>query len=186
MLKEKVIKFLNDLMLKDTERNALLIDGVDKKTWERKTETLNMDRKNYTKKHGHGGLKYQIVLCALRQQCCHIYGPVRGGMYDREMLKHSKVLGRLTDGKIVNVDRGYIEKKWSKYLSWPNPQNLKEVNNFKSRIRLRHETFNGRMAFFGCMSQTWSHTIEKHGLAFRAVAVTVQYQMNNGSPLFDV
>ena len=149
-LENKVIFWPKILDLESSEVNTISIDGVDKKTWERRDHPeFNIDRKNYSKKHAHGGLKYQIVLCAQRQQCVHIYGPVRGGMGDKEMLTNSKILDRLKDGKLGNVDRGYIKYEWKKKLSWPNPHDSKEANNFKSRMRLRHETFNGRMAAFG-------------------------------------
>ncbi len=183
-LEKKVIFWPPCLDDMDTEINAISIDGVDKKTWERKHKELPYDPRNYTQKHAHGGIKYQIVLCAQRQQVVDIYGPVRGGMGDKEMLERSKILERLKQGKLANVDRGYICEKWSTQLSWPNIQDDKDVHNFKSRIRLRHESFNGRMAFWACMHHTWRHSIEQHGLAFRAVAVTVQYEMRNGSPLF--
>jgi hypothetical protein len=159
-------------------------DGVDKKTWERKHETLPYDKKKYTKKHAHGGLKFQLTLCAQRSRCIDIFGPVRGGMGDKEMLERSGILKRLKKGKLVIADRGYINDKWKEQVSWPHEHDSKEANNFKSRVRLRHETFNGRMSFFGTMTQTWRHTDEQLGFAFRAVAVIVQYQMNNGSPLY--
>jgi hypothetical protein len=183
-LEKKVIFWPKELDQISSETMALSVDGTDKKTWERKHATLPFDRKNYTKKHAHGGLKYQIVLCAKRQQAVDIFGPVRGGMSDKKMLQESGVLKRLQKGKLIVADRGYIDDKIKDKVSWPNLHDSKETNNFKSRCRLRHETFNGRISFFGSMSQTWTHTNMQHGLAFRAVAVTVQYQMNNGSPLF--
>ena len=129
-------------------------------------------------------LKYQIVMAAHRPRCVHIYGPVRGGMGDKEMLERSGVLARLRPGKLIVADRGYIKKEFGGKISWPNPQeDSKEANNLKSRIRLRHESFNGKMAAFGCLNQTWRHSDDKHGIAFRAVAVTVQYALDNGTNL---
>eukprot|EP00978_Attheya_sp_CCMP212_P028611 scaffold99283_cov37-Attheya_sp.AAC.2 len=55
-------------------------------------------------------------------------------------------------------------------LSVPSHLDSKELYNFKSRARLRHET----------MSDTFRHGKEKMKLAFEAVTVTVQYQMDNG------
>ena len=180
-LEERVIFFPDDLKLVDSEIMALSIDGVDKKTWERKHETLPYDRKNCTHKHNHGGLKYQITLCAQRKQCVNIYGPVRGGMGDKDMLERSGVLDLLRLGKLACCDRGYIAKKFMKKVSWPNPHDSKETSNFKSHIRLRHETFNGRMSYYAAMNETWEHSIEQHGWAFRAIAVTIQYSLNNGA-----
>lgn len=183
-LEQRVIFWPKDLDSADTEINALSVDGTDKKGWERKHETLPYDPGNFTQKHAHGGLKFQVTLCAQRALCVDIFGPVRGGMGDKEMLERSGILKRLKKGKLVIADRGYIKDKWKDQISWPHEHDSKKANNFKSRVRLRHESFNGRMCYFGTMNQTWHHTDEQLGFAFRAVAVNVQYQMNNGSPLF--
>jgi hypothetical protein len=180
-LEGKVIVWPKGLNSKNTEVNALSVDGVDKKTWERPTETLPYETRNYTQKHAGGGSKWQIVLAAHHQQCVHIYGPCRGGMSDKEMLTRSGVLARLRKGKLACADRGYIAKKFVNKVTWPNVHDSPEVNNHKSRIRLRHESFNGKMSKYSSMSQTWRHTIEQHGIAFRAVAVTIQYSMNDGN-----
>ena len=185
-LEKKVIFWPRILDSPTSEVNALSVDGVDKKTFERKhkTQLLPFDRGNCSHKHAHGALKYQIVMAAHRPRCVHIYGPVRGGMGDKEMLERSGVLARLRPGKLIVADRGYIKKEFGGKISWPNPQeDSKEANNLKSRIRLRHESFNGKMAAFGCLNQTWRHSDDKHGIAFRAVAVTVQYALDNGTSL---
>jgi hypothetical protein len=61
----------------------------------------------------------------------------------------------------------------------------KELEKFKRRARLRHETFNGRLKCFGSLSaQTFRHGIDMHKFVFEANIVTVQYQVDNGSPIF--
>ena len=182
-LEKRVIFWPKELDASSTEVNAISIDGTDKKDWERKHETLPYNRKNYTQKHAHGGLKYQVTLAAHQPRCVHIFGPERGGIGDKEMLTKSGILTRLKTGKLAVADRGYINKEFGEKVSWPNDQDTKEANNLKSRIRLRHETFNGKICFYASMSQTWRHTKEQHGLAFRAVVVTIQYALDNGSTL---
>lgn len=179
-LEKKVIVWIKSLDLEDSEIQAISIDGVDKKTWERKHETQPKDRKNYTQKFNHAGLKYQITLASQRKKCVNIYGPVRGGMSDKEMLACSGVMERLRKGKLACADQGYIDH-WQTQISWPNPQDSKATNNFKSRIRMRHETFNGKMAHYASMYNTWRHSDEQHGWAFRAIAMTIQYALDNGS-----
>ena len=199
-LDEFVIFYPEDLDSEDSEVLSLSIDGVDKKTWERKHPTLPKDKKNFTKKHAACGVKYQIVLCAQRKQIVSIYGPVRGGMHDKEMLERSGILQRMQKGKkkLASVDQGYIKFKNKEQLSWPNAQDSKETNNFNSQIWLRHETLNGnfnsqiwlrhetlngKMAKYGSMNQTWRHSWEQHGIAFWAVAVTIQYALNDGTAI---
>mmetsp|Transcript_18009 Transcript_18009/g.49017 ORF Transcript_18009/g.49017 Transcript_18009/m.49017 type:complete len:214 (+) Transcript_18009:126-767(+) len=87
LLKEKVLFWSKALDSFEAKKIAVSIDGKDCKTWEQKHPTLLVDRKHHTKKYNHGGCKYQITMCAQRQQCVHIYGPCRGGMHDKEMLE---------------------------------------------------------------------------------------------------
>ena len=63
----------------------------------------------------------------------------------------------------------------------PNKMDSKKLNNFKSRAHVQQETFNGRLKFFNAFAQTFRHGFKKHGIVLRAVAETVQHQMDNGS-----
>jgi cytochrome oxidase assembly protein ShyY1 len=107
-------------------------------------------------------------------------------MNNKLMLEASGLLDKLAKGKFPIVDRGYIKEENNDKLSWPNPHDDKLTNNYKIRARLRHETVNGRMAFFSILFHQFRHSIAKHKAAFEAIAVTVQYQMDNGHPLFAV
>jgi hypothetical protein len=185
-LSANVITWPSSLDSNSTVLFAISIDGVDKKGRERKHPTLNQDSKRFTPKHHHAGCKWQIALSVQTSKCVHIFGPCRGGMGDKTMLKRSGVLDLLKNGKVAIVDRGYINEENRHKLSWPNPHDSKAVNNFKARARLRHESFNGRMCCFDILSHEFRQSEEKHGIAFLAVATIVQYQMDNGSPLYDV
>ena len=185
-LKDKVIKWDRRLDDPNAAKMCITIDGTDKKLWEKKHPSLPIDKGRFTKKHAHGGVKYQIALAVHFSQCVAIFGPCRGGEHDMTVLERSELLSKLKPGKLAIVDRGYIKLAHKHKLSWPNPYDSKEVNNFKSRARLRHEAFNGRLAFFNILSATFRQSEKKHKLAFEAVAVTVQYQMDNGSPLWKV
>jgi hypothetical protein len=68
---------------------------------------------------------------------------------------------------------------------WPRRAADERVAKFKSRARARHESFNGRLKFFDILQNTFRHGEARHKIAFEAVCVIVQYQMDNGSPLFD-
>jgi hypothetical protein len=88
----------------------------------------------------------------------------------------------------VIADRAYRSKKEEEknLLFTPNNMGSTELEKFKSRVRLCHETFNGRIKCFGSLSaQTFRHGFDKHKFVFEAVVVAVQYQMDNGSPIFD-
>ena len=109
-----------------------------------------------------------------------------GGVKKKNMLEDSGLLEKLKKGKRAICDRGYIKDANKDKLSWPNLHDTPAVNNFKSRARLRHESFNGRLKFFSILKDTFRQSLAKHQFAFEAVVVIVQYQMDNGSPIFSV
>ncbi|KAL7573669.1 hypothetical protein ACA910_008356 [Epithemia clementina (nom. ined.)] len=86
------------------------------------------------------------------------------------------------------ADRGYATSGpvLMRKLATPNPADSDELRRCKSRARARHETLNERIKNFKILLETYRHNVEKHKAAFEAVCVMVQYQLNNGAPLFDV
>jgi hypothetical protein len=138
-------------------------------------------------KFKHGAVKYEIAVCNYYSQVCWLSGPEqRGGKHDltifREGLKE-----KIADGKRLNVDHGYQSSKPDeRMLSILNGCDSELLCNFKSRSRLRGETFNGRSKKYEILNQTFRHGREKHALAFLAITVTLQYRMDNGKPLFEV
>lgn len=170
----------------DGQTFELTIDGTDFKVWEKKHPTLPMDRKQMSHKFKHGALKYEIGLDPFKSKVRWVYGPHRGAKHDmtifREALKHN-----CRPGKIWIVDRGYRSSNDDeKMLSIPNPHHSDELKNFHARARCRHETLNGRLKNFNILNHTFRGGGDKHQDAFYSVLVTVQYQMDNGRPLFDV
>ena len=94
----------------------------------------------------------------------------------------------IPEGKKVVVDRVYGTKKTPDdhaKLSLPNLCDDKKTANFKARLRCRHESFNGRIKQWRSLYDTYHHASSTHASVFEAVCVIVQYQMENGSPLFD-
>jgi predicted metal-dependent HD superfamily phosphohydrolase len=63
--------------------------------------------------------------------------------------------------------------------------NAPEPNNLKSQALLHQVTFNGPCQFFGALCQTVRHNPDNHVHTFEAICVIVQYQMDNGSKLYD-
>jgi hypothetical protein len=61
-----------------------------------------------------------------------------------------------------------------------------ESSVLTAAARLRQETSNGRLKFFEALQQTFRHHVDKQKLELEAICVIVQYQIDNGSPIFDV
>jgi hypothetical protein len=185
-LKAKKIRWMEELDDPDAEQFVVSADGTDYRVWEKKHPTKSQNPGECSQKFNHGALKYQITMAVHHSKCVDIYGPCRGAESDKTLLKESGVLDRLKPNKIMIVDRGYINHQLKHKLSWPNAFDSPAVNNFKSRARLRGEVFNGCLKKFSILRETYRHAQAKHKYALEAVAVTVQYQMDNGAPLFSV
>ena len=66
------------------------------------------------------------------------------------------------------------------------PGDSYKVRQFKKRVTARQETLFKRFKDFGILRQRFRHGFEQHKVVLDAVAVIVQYDMENGHPLFDV
>ncbi len=94
----------------------------------------------------------------------------------------------MPQGKMAIADRGYTSSipDEAAMLAIPSHLDDKKLKNFKSRARAPHETFNGRIRSFRCLQDTFRHGFDKHKIAFEAICVIVQYQMDGGARLFRV
>jgi hypothetical protein len=185
-LKEKKIVWDARLDSVDSEVFIVTVDGTDFRMWEKKHNLLPMDKGYCSHKYRHCAVKYEIAVSIFKSKCVWISGPHRGGKHDITIFREG-LKDKIKQGKKLPVDRGYKSSKLDEgMLSPPCALDSKELNNFKSRARLRQETFNGRLKFFDALGQTFRHGIDKHKLVLEAVCVIVQYQMDNGRPLFAV
>ena len=85
--------------------------------------------------------------------------------------------------KLVIVDGGFSFKKKAEQncLNRQDRMDDPELNSFKSRARLRQETFNRRLNHSDALSNTLRHKSDKYKAVFEAVIVMVQTQTDNGS-----
>ena len=164
---------------------TLTVDGTDFRTWEPKHPTLPVDTGYASHKFKSAGYCYKIAI-STGKKCIWIYGPHRAGKHDMTILREA-LKSKLQPGEAVIADSDYQTSRMDKlFMSTPNTQDMPEVARFKSLARCRHETFNGRLKHFASMENTWKYGMEKHGWAFRAVEVTVQYHLELGVGLFEV
>lgn len=94
-------------------------------------------------------------------------------------------MNKILRGKRAVADRAYRGEK-KRYTSVPNATDEEELRKFKARARMRQETFNARIKNFKVLDERFRHGFEKHKAVFEAVCVICQYQLENGSPLFEV
>ena len=166
------------------------LDGTDFKINESHLHpTEPVDKGLYSHKFNHGAVKYEIALSVFEPKCVWINGPHRGGKHDLSILREGGLLDKIALGDLVIADRGYRTSAphEERKFSLPNPLDTYEVAAFKARASARHEAFNKRLKNYRILYNTYQHDVErKHQWAFEAVVVSVQYQMENGHPIFDV
>jgi hypothetical protein len=185
-LKAKKIVWGPHLDSRNTRIYVVTVDGTDFNMWEKKHPTLPRNKQLCSHKFNHAALKYEIALSVYESKCVWISGPHIGGKHDLTIFREG-LKDKIRPGKKAIADRGYDTNHVDEQmLAPPNAVDSKRLNNFKSRARLRQETFNGRLKFFASLSQTFRHGIDKHKLVLEAVCVTVQYHMDNGKPVFSV
>lgn len=187
-----------DNTLGDPEKSAFVgtIDDTDCMMWEKRAHFhLNVDKSYFSKKSNGAGLKYEIVMDITKAKCLSIVGPNKASEHDmtvfckstKEKMKCMPKGKMLIADSIFKAGRKAHQRDKVGMFSIPSSTDDAKLKRFKSRARARHESFNGRLKCFSCLAQSYRGTDEaKHGAAFRAIAIIVQYQMDLGSPIFEI
>ena len=166
------------------------VDGVHCRIPEPKHPTLSKNPKYYSHKDKNPGLSYELALSLWESKIVWVKGPAKASQHDITTFRDKKntpsqgLKQKTPKGKRGIADKAYRGEK--KILSVPNSHDPPDLRKFKSRSRARQEALNARIKVFNVLNNRFRHGIEKHQIVFEAVCVIVQYQFDNGSPLFDV
>ena len=176
-LKAKKIVWNTRLDSHHTEVFAISIDGTDCRVWGKKDPRFPMDERQWSHKFNHGALKCKIGQSIFEPKCVWINGPFCGGKHDMTIHKEDGLKNKLKPHKRATVDRGHSDTK-ERNLSRCSGLDSKELDNFKARASLCHETFNGRLKNFAILRETFRHEKPKHKIAFEAVCAMIQWPSN--------
>jgi hypothetical protein len=159
------------------------VDGIHCRVFEPSHGSWSKNPAYYSHKFRQSALAYEVALSVFQNKCVSLNGPYPASTSDGTIFKNG-IRDKIPVGRRAIVDNGYKgeEPKYSK----PNPLDSEGLRRFKGRVRSRQECFNSRLKAFQCLKQDFRHGEEKHKMCFEAVAVICQYQLENGSPLFDV
>jgi hypothetical protein len=159
------------------------VDGIHCRTFEPTNHKWSKNPKYYSHKFKQAGLAYEVALSVFQNKVVSVNGPFPASVNDTTIFRDG-IRDMIPEGKRAIVDNGYKGKdpKYSK----PNSVDSPALRNFKGRARSRQECFNSRLKNFHCLSENFRHGEEKHKVCFEAIAVIGQYQLELGSPLFDV
>ena len=135
------------------------------------------------------GLAYELAIGVFKGNLIWINGPFPAGETDLQIYrKPGGLKSKIPPGKRVIGDRIYSRSK-EPTISGRNPLDIKEVAELKERAKARHETFNSRIKTFEILATRFRSTknhLQKHKQVFEACCVLVQYDIDTGSPLFEV
>ena len=128
-------------------------------------------------------MAYELGISIFKNQLVRINGPFPAGQHDITIFcKEGGLKSKIASGKRAVGDEGY---RGEQQISTRNPLDSVMVKEFKKRARARHETFSGRIKSFKILAERFRHGVKKHKVVFEAVCVIVQYEMENGHPIFD-
>jgi hypothetical protein len=191
-LKSKKIKWLDRWNNDGSEVIVVSVDGVHCMI----SEPRQMPSSKWYSHKTHGpGLAYEIAIAVQDNKIVHIHGPFPAGVPDITIFRSPGGLkSKMPDGKHATADRGYGGEK---QLRMPNTFDTELAKNFKKRAQARHETFNARIKSFKILNSRFRHSHngrkrdgvtvhDNHKAVFEAVCVLLQYDMDNGHPLFAV
>jgi hypothetical protein len=160
----------------------LSVDGTHCSYHEVKHPVLPYDPQMYSHKSNEPALAYEVALSLHESKVISIRGPFKASVHDKTMFS-AHLQDLIPDGSFGIADRGY---RGAAKLSTPNTYDTPDVKEYKRRARARQESFFARLKRFGAVRDQFRHSdIEKHRWVFEAVCIIVQYQFENGSPLFD-
>ena len=113
-----------------------------------------------------------------------------GGKKDDKILDKSALYHQLPKGKKAVADSGY-EGMPEKVTITRHGQS-KELKQFLGRVKNRQESMHTQLKLFNCLYHCFRHgkstqdKMDLHKMCVESVLVIVQYDVENGSPIFDV
>lgn len=174
----------------DTVTLIYTVDGKHCRVYEQPHPEMTKDRKWYSHKFKGPGVTYEVALHIWKSKIIHISKGIRkASVHDKTMYTEPGGLRSKTrEGKMGIADGAYKAGEAEEPLPIfrPNSHNRPLARKFSARARARQESHYGRIDNFKCMKETWRHGVDLHCVTFEAINVILQYQYDNGHPLFDV
>jgi hypothetical protein len=168
---------------------VITVDGVHAPIQEPRS---NPNKNWCSHKFKGAGLSYELAIAVHEPKLVWINGPFLAGEKDKDIFRKPNGLqSKLLPGQKAIGDSGYSDVPG---VSWNNKEDDAVTYAYKKRARARHESFNARIKRFEVLSTKFrgfhdhnGKTVhDSHRAAFGAICVVVQYDMENGHPLFEV
>ena len=95
------------------------------------------------------------------------------------------LMSELGPNERLEADDGYLGEHPYHIKCPAGFANLQITEYMQQRVRNHQESINSRFKNWGALQQVWRHDIDKHGAAFRAIAIVSQLSINSGEKLFE-
>lgn len=167
------------------------VDGTHCRINEPHHPLWSKNPKYYSHKFNKAALNYEVALSVYENKVVWIKGPYKASTHDITIFAGEDgeggecLMDKIPEGHLAIADRGY-NKLTLDMIATPNRQDDPDVKKFKSRARARQESFNCRLKNYGALDDRFRHGEKKHKAVFEAICVICQFQLNFGSPLFEV
>ena len=200
-------------MMQSLMETKITFDGFDPKeiywisvdTVSFRTQEFRLDPSAdwYDFKSNSSGLKYEFACALRRPEIVWVNGPkpcglaadstmFRGGKKDDDEgdLDTTALYHMLPKGKKAIGDSGY--EGMPEKVTITRDGQSKDLKQFLGRAKNRQESLHTRLKSFNCLYHRFRHgkstqnKMELHKMCVEAVCVIVQYDMENGSPIFDL
>lgn len=160
------------------------LDGIhfpyrQSRVWNPIKKKYVINKKLYSEKLKGPGLGYQIASSMHTSDIVFVDGPYLPGEHnDIEMFRRSGLAKMLNKGERINADQGYVGEDPEFFVT---PEGMGPGRKSKAFVKQkkrndgRTETFNTNWTSFNIMTaKPFRHSIEKHALAFYAIAALTQ------------
>jgi hypothetical protein len=168
-------------------------DGVHASTYKRR---MNPSAKWYSHKKNGPGVGYAFTLFTEVDRCVHISGwhhPsthdlttfFRGGNGPIANQDHTDLYFSLLAGTKAIADSAYAGEPSNKVMV-ARTGHTPELVDFIRRVKARQESYHLRLESFRAFKDVFHHKLDRHLLVVRAIAILVQYDMENDHPLMKI
>lgn len=174
------------------ETFLITVDGVHCRI--REPRRRDPGSQNYSHKFNGAGIAYELGIAIRAQRLVWIAGPFKASMHDLTIFRGGKpneekdaraLIFKIPQGKKAIGDSAYKgEAGPGGKVSISHDEDSAQLKKFKARAKARHETFNGRLKSFNVLDLPYRHMKIEHAIVFEATCVAVQYDIENGHPLF--
>lgn len=163
---------------------------------------LDPSSKWYNHKSKSAGLTYEMALAIRQNQLVWVNGPFpSGAMHDstiyrggtekikKDMWDKTSLFFKMPKGKRAVGDSGY---KGISNVTITREKHSKRFKKFLTRTKQRQESFHSRLKSFHVLAHPFRHgsstknKMALHKMCVEAICVIVQYDLENGHPLFEV